>query len=128
MMSPIDTVTTRLRRRASGSVFLTDADIAEIVNDFLHVNDAVQMYDLISEITCIAAFFNAGDGPEVARALMQKVIPVISKRAANLAAIMHGTRNQPSARARSSEPRYDVKGAFQRPAESTKVGIRRHNP
>ncbi len=126
MMPAIDIVASRIRRRASGSVFLTEMDIAEITRDFLSVNDAVQLYDLVSEITCIAAFFNAGDGPEVARILMQRVLPNVSERAAKLAAMMHGRSRQPSAKALPEEPSSSVKGAF-KPPEPTRIGINRRH-
>lgn len=127
MMPAIDIVASRIRRRANGSVFLTEMDIAEITRDFVSANDAVQLYDLVSEITCIAAFFNAGDGPEVARILMQRVIPQVSARAASLTAMMHGAGRRPPPKPMTDEPSSSVKGAF-KPPEPTRIGInRRHS-
>ncbi|HSI04062.1 MAG: hypothetical protein ACAI38_21990 [Myxococcota bacterium] len=126
MMPAIDIVASRMRRRANGSVFLTEMDIAEITRDFLGVNDAVQLYDLVGEITCIAAFFNAGDGPEVARILMQRVLPAVSSRAASLAAMTHGGTRRPP-KPLPEEASSSVKGAF-KPPEATRIGInRRHS-
>lgn len=128
MMPPVDIVASRMRRRANGSVFLTEMDIAEIVRDFCAVNDAVQLYDLVNEITCLAAFFNAGDGPEVARILMQRVIPAVSAKAAGLTAMMHGAKpetvKQAAAKTKPQEPRYAVSGAL---AEPTRITPRRHH-
>ncbi len=127
MMPAIDIVASRIRRRANGSVFLTEMDIAEITRDFLAVNDAMQLYDLVGEITCIAAFFNAGDGAEVARILMQRVMPAVSSRAASLAAMMQGSTRRGAPQPLPEEPSSSVKGAFKAPV-ATRIGInRRHS-
>ena len=127
MMPAIDIVASRIRRRSNGSVFLTEMDIAEITRDFLAVNDAMQLYDLVGEITCIAAFFNAGDGPEVARILMQRVLPAVSNRAASLAAMAHGPGRGVAPKPLPDEPSSSVRGAF-KPPEATRIGInRRHS-